>query len=361
MTFGWRTRASSRPSSTTSEAESDAVSLSSLRATSRARRGSWALYTVPNDPSPTRSWIVSGPHACGWEAESCWRCTDATAAITRSWATSPGAGRSVEDSRPSQSTARPSLIASAAPAASRRSGIALHRFGELDERARDGDPRRTRGRLLERRREVVVAVTELDAPDDRLAVLRAHARQSGLVPLHGFFANRLLERRRIVGRHVGHRPGIGRRPPAGLPDLVTDSVHRRLAQVRLERAIPRGLERADVPEARQQRVLDDVARVPRVAGPPRQPPAGESLEHREVAGEERIARVAVSRLGPEEELSGGFGFRRGGGGDASGGRAIRDHGFLGFVQPELVLAVTFRIACNQAAIKPPLYGSAPLV
>ena len=63
--FGWRTRASSRPSLMIVDRSNLGVGRRSFSATSRSSRGSHARYTSPNEPRPMCSSSSSGPHLAG--------------------------------------------------------------------------------------------------------------------------------------------------------------------------------------------------------------------------------------------------------------------------------------------------------
>jgi len=120
-------------------------------------------------------------------------------------------------------------------------------------------------------------------------------------------ANRGLERRVAAGgnRRVERADG-GRAPLAA--DLVADAVHHRAAQVGLQRALPSRLEMTKVGHAADERVLDQIVGVGKVARPLRQPAGGPAGQPWQVAIHQAIERGSIpgaNALEQDERRRGG--------------------------------------------------------
>ncbi len=120
-----------------------------------------------------------------------------------------------------------------------------------------------------------------------------------------FAANRILERRRPVGRMI-----VGqlerRRLPADTPHLVADAVDDGLPQIRLHRSHMPWLERGQVPEHMQRRLLHQVARIETAACGSGQSAMRPSLQRRETPLEQGLHRRPVSAACPHHQLDGRF-------------------------------------------------------
>src|SRR5262249_19318794 len=103
-------------------------------------------------------------------------------------------------------------------------------FGEVFHRTVDRYSRRAGRRLAKVAREIIVVVGQLEAPDNRLTLVRIEAIERRFVALHPFGANQPIERRSVVGRERLSQAGLERHAMGASP-LTGDLVRDRLAQV----------------------------------------------------------------------------------------------------------------------------------
>src|SRR5262245_51813597 len=168
----------------------------------------------------------------------------------------------------SQSSAPPSRMA---PATSSRSGSSLatfHFFRQSHEGTLRRLPRGITGRLAEHLRELVVREFHFDAPDDGASLRFREPGQGLLVPLHGLQRDSLVVWGRPVIDRLGIQ-GIWRRPARMFPELVTDSIHHGLAQIRSEGVFSLRLEAVYSLKRLEEGVLDKIVGVRDIACPAR--------------------------------------------------------------------------------------------
>ena len=122
-----------------------------------------------------------------------------------------------------------------------------------------------RARLAEGLGDFGVRQAELDAGDDRFALLGAQPLHGGLVAVEGLPAHRFLQRRRRVGLEIGV-DRVDRAAPLGAAGDVADRVPERGPDVIAERAGVAGLETLQPAEDANQGVLDQVLGIESAAG-----------------------------------------------------------------------------------------------
>jgi hypothetical protein len=142
--------------------------------------------------------------------------------------------------------------------------------------------------------------TELDPQDDRVSIFGFQALQRGVVSLQGLGSNRLLERRWIRCRTLPVE-WIGGRVTLGATDFVADPVEQGLAEVGLERAFMTWFERREALNDLRERVLNQILRVERPAGPRGETTVRPPLEPWEIPRAQLIKGGGVARLGPRHQ------------------------------------------------------------
>src|SRR6187549_1634609 len=100
-----------------------------------------------------------------------------------------------------QSTGVPSRIARARSLTLRSPASTLHFLGEAHEGTLRRLAGRIRGRFVQHRSQLFIAVAQLDAGDDRLPLLGLQSLERLLVDLHGFAADRVFKWR-LTGFHI---------------------------------------------------------------------------------------------------------------------------------------------------------------
>jgi hypothetical protein len=110
----------------------------------------------------------------------------------------------------------------------------VHLHCEANQRALCGDAGRVGRRFGQHGGDFLPTLPELNASDDRLAILVTQLGKGRFVPLNRLLSDRPIERGRSVSRNVLSK--FPRRWTASRSaDLVPDAIHYRLTKVRLER------------------------------------------------------------------------------------------------------------------------------
>jgi hypothetical protein len=159
-------------------------------------------------------------------------------------------------------------------------------------------------------RPALVRVAHLDTSDNGSALVIAQFRQRAFVPRERLAANRLLERRR---RHVQRGVQLGHLRLTSFPaQFVSDAIDHGLAQVGLQRTRAVRIEVADSLERLQERILDEVLGIGKVACASRQPSPSPALERGKVPGNQTIERLSVTLADALQQVHGRFGLGRAG-------------------------------------------------
>jgi hypothetical protein len=110
----------------------------------------------------------------------------------------------------------------------------VHLHCEANQRTLCGDAGRGGRRFVQHGGDFLPTLPELNASDDRLAILVTQLGEGRFVPLNRLLSDRPIERRRSVSRNVLSEV-LTRWTPSRSADLVPDAIHHGLAKVRLER------------------------------------------------------------------------------------------------------------------------------
>ena len=289
MTFGWRTRASRRPSWTTREGSlrrhrqiaaggRDPEQLEGDLAIEMRVPGAIDLAeaAVPDlfqeaqvPPHPRRRWrgcpvrtteVLSGAEpsmqCCDFREDA--ELTDHDLLVrARPWTPRPTSRRAC----PRGSRRRSGRAATRYPASPRAISSASFTRARLAARRAAFGTGATGGL-----RHLLGCVAQFHGRDDQLAVGVGEARQRGLVAFHGLQPHRVLERRRTEVFVLRVELG-GHRPAADPPDVIADAVQHGLPEVGLQGALAAHLERLQMLKRLQHRFLDNVLGVGEVARP----------------------------------------------------------------------------------------------
>ena len=184
-----------------------------------------------------------------------------------------------------------------------------HLLGELEHRARDGDPGGVRRRLAEPGGDDVVALAALEAHHDGEAVVGAERQERRPVGAHLVAVDRRVERRLVTVRQV-----VVERRRRALADraavLVGDAVRHRPPQVGEERAREAQLDPVQAAEDVDRDVLHDVIGVGEAVRLTGEAAPGEALERAAVAPHQDLPCRLVAPAGAHDEVHRGHGIER---------------------------------------------------
>ena len=127
--------------------------------------------------------------------------------------------------------------------------------------------------------------------------------EAGFVLRERFVSDGGVERRGTIVGDV--RLQRGRWRPAGrAAQRVADAIDHRLSQIRLKRTLAPRLERVEVLQCLDHRVLDEVRGVDTVPRPARQTPRRRAAKGRDVRAEQTVERLLVSSARAEQQING---------------------------------------------------------